>query len=117
MEGGNEGEKVKTNVLFLHHHPIDQMPQQLMRILLRRLRVLIILQTKLPQQRLGVERLLAHRGAVGRTRLELVEEDEERGGHGEGDGEGIEVWVVVRGGGGEGLEGGRGGRRRGDDVG
>lgn len=80
-----------------------------MRVLLRRLGVFVVLQAELPQEPLGVERLLVL-GAVAvvrRRRVEFVEEDEEGSGHGDRSGEGIEVRVVLGRRWGQGAERGR----------
>lgn len=84
----------KTHVLFLHHDAVDEMPQQLVRVLLRRLGILLVLQAELPQQAFRVERLFTTRAIGVLDRVELVEKDEERGGHRERRGEGVEVGVV-----------------------
>lgn len=96
-----------THILLLHHDAVDEVAQELVRVLLRRLGVLVVLEAQLAQEALGVERLFAARPVAVVGRVELVEEDEERGRHRQRRRERVEVRVVVGRGGREGAQGGR----------
>lgn len=107
-----------AHILLFHHDPVDQVPQALVRVLLRRLGVLVVLQAELPQETLRVEGLFPERdGPIGLCgRIELVEQDEEGSRHRQRGRERLEVRVVVWRGGREGAQGrGRVGSL-GDDV-
>lgn len=72
--------ELNTHINFLHHDAVNQMPQHLMRVLLRSLSVLLMLRAEMPEEGLWVEDLLAASRIIGD--VEILEEGDERLGEG-----------------------------------